>query len=336
MDFQVSQRTRYLLQTRVRRLRTATSGQYLERVIFFLDFIKSNDAFRNIINETLLKSAITEDEITSTLNKDGCLSFKTEVDYITGTYYCLKYFIEKSNGNNLTELIIKIHYFFTGEHKGISDCLEGINDSCVEILAEHLDEQLDASQTIMLLLYKYKHMIEWFNRSEARAIAEGEHTYYPKTSKEKGLASNLYGYMYEQGIEFHIEPSSVSGEADLITSQRDESRIILDAKYISSNFSESEIKRKVSFGFAQVFTYCCDFNSEFGYLVVFKNHASVINIEADKQDDFSYVNLNGKIIFFVVVDIFEYKKPASKRGAPKVVNIFKSSLIDETKNGKDV
>ncbi|RZF21153.1 hypothetical protein DAY19_14340 [Halobacteriovorax vibrionivorans] len=334
MDLQISQRTRYLLQTRTRRVKTALINQYGERLSFFLQFIEENIAFKNILNEVLVKSNIADEDVCHALDRGQVSNFKSETDYVAGVFYSLKYLINHFENDHDNNHLVRVSYYFTGSHSGgVEQYIENINDSCVEFLADHLDEQLDSSQTLMLLLYKYKHSAEWFNRKKLCLIARGEIEYCD--DKEKGLANHLYQYLFDQGIEFNIEPSSSSGRADLVTSQSNEARIILDAKYISIDSSNSSIKKKVQDGFGQVHHYCCDYNSEFGYLVIFKDSDNVIEIESEKLGTFNYVNINGKVIFFLVIDIYEYKESASKRGAPKIISVSKEDLRKELSIGND-
>ena len=66
----------------------------------------------------------------------------------------------------------------------------------------------DDRRTVLGLLLKYKHHVEWFRRDDLRAKLEAN------TQKgEKILACDLYAYLHDQGLDFSIEPSSISGEA---------------------------------------------------------------------------------------------------------------------------
>ena len=96
------------------------------------------------------------------------------------------------------------------------------------------------------------HKVEWFQRDELVKI-DGD---------ERDLAKHLYAYLFDQGLDFHIEPQSASGEADLVAAE-----LVLDAKVFDGD------KRGLAYlasGFHQVHTYTRDFDQEVGYLIVYK------------------------------------------------------------------
>jgi len=47
-------------------------------------------------------------------------------------------------------------------------------------------------------------------------------------------AYDLYEYLHDQGIQFHIEPESASGRVDLISAQSGKDRLMADAKNFQS------------------------------------------------------------------------------------------------------
>ena len=106
-----------------------------------------------------------------------------------------------------------------------NDILEVFKDIFLEPFYDYLDESLDDQGAILALLRKYKHVCEWFRRQKFFGIWESG-----TARGEKHLALDLYRYLYEQGIEFYIEPSSLSGEVDMISTQIGENRLLADAK----------------------------------------------------------------------------------------------------------
>ena len=78
------------------------------------------------------------------------------------------------------------------------------------------------------LLKKYKHRCGWFHRSELLVKCQ------TKTRKgEESLAYDLYAYLHDQGIQFHIEPQSDSGRIDMISAQIGNDRLVAEAKIFS-------------------------------------------------------------------------------------------------------
>ena len=67
---------------------------------------------------------------------------------------------------------------------------------------------LSCSPRVFDSLGRYQHRIEWFHRDRLRRVWDDN-----TARGEKALALDFYEHLYEQGIEFYIEPYSVSGES---------------------------------------------------------------------------------------------------------------------------
>jgi hypothetical protein len=148
------------------------------------------------------------------------------------------------------------------------------------------------------------------------------------------LALDLYEYLYEQGIEFYIEPSSVSGEVDLIGAQSGTEPLLADVKifYPQKSKGEAYLER----GFHQLYTYCRDHNQACGYLVIFNLSPDNLRIltKIQSQSD-SYVTHNNKTIFFVVIDLFPHTVSASKRGVMECRELREEDLFRDSPRDKE-
>lgn len=82
----------------------------------------------------------------------------------------------------------------------------------------------------------------------------------------------MYEYLHGCGMEFYIEPTSASGEADMISLQSDsQDPLIADAKVF--NPERSHGKAYVIKGVHQLYRYACDYNEAVGYLIIFNTSA---------------------------------------------------------------
>jgi hypothetical protein len=161
------------------------------------------------------------------------------------------------------------------------------------------------------LLLKYKKKVEWFER-ELLAEKAG--------NDERRLAQHLYAYLLDQGLDFHIEPQSASGEADLVSPS-----LVLDAKVFDG---DRRGKRYIADGVHQVHTYARDFNQEVGYLVIYKTCPETIHFSLGKENFLvPYVSVGGKVIYLMVVDLCDYGASASKRGRLRTFEVTKDFLI---------
>ncbi|HEY9826240.1 MAG TPA: hypothetical protein V6D19_12385 [Stenomitos sp.] len=193
---------------------------------------------------------------------------------------------------------------------------------------EYVDEQLDNQKIILNLLLRYKYRSEWFYRKELLELV----TYNPRKA-EKQLALNFYSYLHDQGFDFTIEPSSISGEIDIIGAQGSADPLLADAKIFDAN---NRGKTYICKAFNQIYTYTQQYNEPFGYLVVFKIVDKDLCFSlSNTASSVPVVNYNHKSIFFVTIDICENPKPVSQRNPLNAVIISEKELIQPMED-KDV
>lgn len=130
----------------------------------------------------------------------------------------------------------------------------------------------------------------------------------------------------DQGLEFSIEPASISGRADLVSAQNGPDRLVADVKVFDPQSSKG--KAYLHSGFSQVYQYTKDFNDSFGYLVVFKTCHDDLSVNAPGQDaGIPFFTHNNKTIFVLVIDIFDYTEPASKRGRLMSYELLEEDVV---------
>ncbi|MGO9572044.1 MAG: hypothetical protein ACLP5H_31365 [Desulfomonilaceae bacterium] len=263
MDSKLLQTLRYRLQNRVRRLKTATWQGYHWQLAQFWDFLNSAEIFSAIMR--LLeqeKVAIVGDVqglIDGSLPRDQCVNFKNEKDQAAACIFVLRACVAAEVGHvmNQKEILIGKRYAMDGRSDNFAEIF---TETFVMPLYEYLDEQLDSQNLLLYLLVRYKHTSEWFRRkvllercTEAKDSGKGE----------KVLAYDLYEFLYSQGLDFHIEPKSATGEIDLMSEQVGEDRLLVDAKVFSDTTSN------IKAGFHQILTYSTTYNQPFGCLAIF-------------------------------------------------------------------
>ncbi len=205
---------------------------------------------------------------------------------------------------------LQIGHSLSNERK-LEASLDSFRETFLEPFYEYLDDALDHQAAVLSLLVKYKRKVEWFERESLVALA---------SSDERSLAKHLYAYLFDQGLDFHIEPQSVSGEADLVAPE-----LVLDAKVFDG------AKRGLPYlanGVHQVHTYARDFNQDVGYLVVYKTCAETMDFAFPAGSHLvPHVCVGGKTVYILVVDICDYGASASKRGPMKVHTVQEDFLV---------
>ncbi len=328
MDSNLVQHYRYKLQRRVRKLNAAGFQTFHFSLRRFWGWLNENELFLAILEQASVLYPDAQKDAQTVL--DGSpLYGETENEEVAIAYWVLKACADSTDKKD-TEIQIA-HRYSRGSSKH-DDALEHFKDIFVEPLYEFLDEQLDDQRAILALLRRYKQTSEWFNRNRLLSIYDEEKERSKDGSKhsraEKRLSLDLYEYLHNQGLIFSIEPSSVSGEADLVASQESDDPVIADVKIFDPDASKN--KSYLVSGFQQVYQYTLDYNEPFGYLVVFKTCESGLAISSSQQEQStSFVTLNGKTIFFVIIDLHPHLKSASQRGKLKTYAITEEELFAE-------
>ncbi len=315
MDNQYLQNIRYNLQKRFSRVSSSKSQIYISALAQFWEFIHKYELFRGILDNLSASSPLDEKEANELLEKsDGSLPH-TELEMAAMSYWAIKKIV--SDGTD--RLIYNIVYHYSHE-TDLDENVSFFTDLFVEPLYEFIDEQVDNRGAILALLQKFKQKSEWFNRQQLYQAWESD-----TIRGEYILTQNLYEFLHDQGIEFYIEPSSASGEIDLISSQEGAERLLADAKIFNPDHSHD--KGYLARGFKQLYTYTLDFNEPVGYLIIFNTSGQDLQFAVNGYDQlFPSVTFNHKTIFLILIDIYPHKKTASKRGRIKPHTITEEDL----------
>ena len=356
MNQQAIQRTRYLLQTRFRRLRGASIGNFEQVCKQVLDWLEKHPVLSASLRHLEQVTGEHHSEIRS------ILQLKT-IEFATIQRYFLITVVHDQNQKqqdepdfkgytpaNLEEhasaclLILRatmsrpeaefyrlLAIYLTQENydhriKDEKQTLDAIKDIAVRDLYEYLDEHLDAINAVNGILQKYKQNVEWFQRKLLQQINQG----FEGKTGERALALHLQQYVFNQGVEFVVEPTSASGEVDLLLRDSNGEYTIIDAKYIKPNATQSEIVRKIAEGFNQIARYCEDFNQHEGFLAIFVHDDISIMLDVEQNDSFRYFRIGGNVIYYVEVNISD-RPSASKSGKTKQIHISQGELIEETR-----
>src|SRR6266851_3948759 len=335
----IVQRSRYVLKSRVTRARRCPEPLFQPACIHLVDWLEHHAFFGPIL--TRLK-AVAEPQVAalSAVAKQvrgggqhyiqpGRIDSSTLEKHAAG---CLAVVYTLAREPFPTPQVARLFLnclseYVTGDDKGtLTDWLDTIRDVALDGLYEYLDEQVDSRNALMSVLLKYQHRSEWFRRKRLREVAanglENEAT------GERALAIDLQEYVFNQGIEFVIEPVSATGEVDLVLRDSNDRHLILDAKYIQPEAPPSEVKRKLSHGFNQVAKYCGDYQEPAGYMIAFNNHAAQIVLPLEEVDGLRLFKVGNVAVYFVEVAISD-TPPASKAGKASQIIVSAEELVAE-------
>lgn len=350
MDQQLLQRTRYILQSRFRKIQTAGIGHFELVTKQVIDWLEKHPIIGSVIQyldqvpgehhkeiELLLASDISgmryyiltvrrqypkqESEpefygytpITIEQHASACLQvLRATVQRPSVEFYA-----------SLATYLSQEEY--SAHRQETKEIIEPIKDIAVRDLYEYIDEFLDGINAVNGLLNKYKQNAEWFQREQIQQILSAG---YGGKRGERALALHLQQYIFDQGIELVVEPSSASGEADFLLRDPSGQYTIIDAKLIKADASPSEITRKIAEGFNQVARYCADYNQTIGFLAVFVNDNISILVDLDQSATFRFFKIGGYQIYYIEINIAD-RRSASTSGKAKQIHIPRATLVEE-------
>lgn len=316
MDSDYIQQTRYKLQKRLKRLNVADTQTFHFNLIQVWGFLGENEVTKGILSHIESLHPEHKDEAQAILG--GKMRYgTTETSNASLCYWVMRECLE----SNKSDIEARIGLYCLGSQT-MSDGIEAFRLAFVEPLFDYIDESIDDKRMVLVLLKKFKHRCEWFRRNEM-------HTQFKEDtgSGERILASYLYEYLHDQGIHFYVEPQSASGRVDLISDQSGKDRLVADAKLF--NPERGQDRGYLIKGFRQVYEYTKDFGEIFGYLVIFKTCEQDLDIPTENQESaVPFIAHNNKIIFILVIDIYDYSNTASKRGKLKSYEITPEQFVD--------
>ena len=268
MESQYLQNIRYKLQKRVRRLNGANFESFLYRLKAFWAFFDESPLLTTVVQELL--SRVPDNLKTLDRLWAGELLYgENEAESAAMGYGMLRRFAAQDRPDALLNL----------ESGEVHDIVESFRTKYLEPFYEYLDEHLDDRRYVLHSLLRYKQVCEWFRREELYAAATSD-----SRRGEHHLAFKLYEYLHERGLEFSIEPSSASGEADMVAIQEGSSEpLIADAKIFNPEASKG--KSYLIRGFHQVHRYTCDYNEPIGYLIIFNTSGRPLRFVLQEASD---------------------------------------------------
>lgn len=338
MDPQIIQRTRYILRARFRRTQTCPLALLPSACKHLLDWLDNHPILSGMVYQLATIPTESKQQIEKILAdvatnqgsyNPGFYSAKSTEEHAA---VCLNVVRGISKTEDVQSWVRDFalrcfaEYLTGNDRINVEDAIVAIRDVAIDGLYEHIDESLDTRNVIYGILLKYKQRCEWFHRAKLRSVAdeglEGK-------KGERALAADLYDYVFDQQVEFIIEPASSSGEADLLLRDPQGRYLIIDAKYIPAEATRSMVLEKTSSGFHQVARYCEDYNEPEGFLVSFIRCPKRISLELQESDGMRFLSLGGRTIYHLAIHISD-EPTASKSGKADEYVITMQELSSRT------
>jgi len=316
MDPQVVQNLRCKLQKRIRRLNSTEGNLFIPALRQFFLFVDSNPTYYGITQLLMTRFPDLSNAVEGIFRGESLCGESEEEAAAIGYSVLHRLADEASPAGSM--FVLGQSLARNAPHKGRLDV---IRDAFLEPFYEYVDEQLDDQRVILGLLLRYKHRCEWFHRSRL-----WDYVHSSSQQAEKLLTLDLFSYLHDQGIDFSIEPSSPSGEIDLIANQGSKDPLLAEAKVFDADMRGKAHVRK---GFHQIYTYTQQYNEPSGYLVIFKATDRDLRFSLSASSrDVPTVTYNNKTLFLLTIDISRYDKPVSKRNPLRAIEITEEELAE--------
>ncbi len=289
------------------------------RLIWFWNFFNSNPVYVGIAESLVSRfPSIDEHEHVDRIFKGQCVWEETEEQAAVLGYKVLQRLVDEGQ-DAMHQLSVSAGVAL---HKG--SATQRILEFFLYPLYYYVDEQLDNQGVMLSLLMRYKHRTEWFYRKQLSERCQETDEPKARNEFEKPLALDLYAYLYDQGIDFQIEPSSIPGEIDLIAAQDSDDPLLLDVKVFDN---KNRNKRKLCEGFNQIYSYTDQYNEPCGYLVIYDITEEGLCFRLKCLGHMPMVVHNNKTIFLLTINIHPCPRPPSKRGVLKPIVITEDDLV---------
>ena len=289
----------------------------------FFSFLDGDSILRGVVAELLARNqqSVTEVENMSPQQKQSGRAFGNTAEEAA----TIGHVMWRGYASQNQEHGFHSHALGSGDFNQV---LAVYKDWYVEPLFNYLDETLDDANVVLAMLTRYKEKVEWYRRDEVLS------KYMTDTSRgEKNVKRHMFEFLFDQGLAFHVEPLTASGEPDVVSLHDSQYKFIGEIKIFDSEGSRGAAYIKKAF--YQTYQYCLDYNEPMAYLVVFNVTKRQLRVElhADRDGPPRW-EYNHKTIFLIVIDLYEHEGTASTRGVADTVTITASDLIREVEESK--
>jgi len=318
------------LDDRFQRIKDAEKENFHQEIKFFFENFIKKESFANLIEDG--KQQYSEKDFKDDLNKEGTygkkkpnrkgdVQFSDETHSAMFCYYVLRHFLNNSEKTNLqtpnrNAKIQNYPYFETRSN---------IVTNYITPIYNFLKDSLKQSNSVVILLNRFKRRVEWFKREEIyQKYISVENNY------EKLLKNELMLFLFDNGIDYPIsEPESPSGKSDIIANIDKKDAVVLEAKIFdrNKNYNKSYVKK----GIDQVIGYAENYGKSVAYLVIFNmdNKAKLrLNFKANENGIVGNQLICANKTIHVSILNVSPQPTASKLNTIEIIDITEADLLN--------
>ena len=188
-------------------------------------------------------------------------------------------------------------------------------------LFDYLTERVGEESSILYVLERYVHLVEWFDRKDLHARAMQD-----SRKSEDVYDAHLRRFLFGEGINMPFsQAQSASGESDVLTDLDTSDPLVCEVKLFDSDRG----KRHLASGVHQALSYASDYGKQVAYLVIINLSGRPLTLPSD--DDTKpwppRITVAGTLVYLIAVRALPPVASASKLGKPAPV-IITRDLVD--------
>jgi hypothetical protein len=187
---------------------------------------------------------------------------------------------------------------------------------------DYLTERVGEESSILYVLERYVHLVEWFDRKDLHARAMQD-----SRKAEAVYDAHLRRFLFGEGINMPFsQAQSASGESDVLADLGTSDPLVCEVKLFDSDRG----KRHLASGVHQAISYASDYGKRVAYLVIINLSGRPLTLPSD--DDAKpwppRITVAGTLVYLIAVRALPPVASASKLGKPAPVIITRDDLVD--------
>jgi hypothetical protein len=190
-------------------------------------------------------------------------------------------------------------------------------------LFDYLSEHVGQESSMLYILERYVHLVEWFDRKDL----------YDQAMRDSRKAEEIYDahlrrFLFAEGIEMPFsQAKSASGESDVLTELDTNDPFVGEVKLFDS---DNRGKRHLASGVHQAISYASDYGKQIAYLVIINLSGRPLSLPSDDDPKLwpPRITIAGTRVYLITVRALPPVATASKLGKPVPVTITRDDLVD--------
>ncbi len=220
------------------------------------------------------------------------------------------------------ERVVITYGFAVSSSSRFSNMWRDLSGRILRPLFDYLSERVGEESSILYVLERYVHLVEWFDRRDLHARAMQD-----SRKAEEVYDAHLRRFLFDEGINMPFsQAKSASGESDVLSDLDTDDPLVCEVKLFDSDRG----KRHLASGVHQAISYASDYGKQVAYLVIINLSGRPLTLPSD--DDAKLwpprITVAGTLVYLIAARALPPGASASKLGKPAPVIITRDDLVD--------